>query len=684
MCFKKRLHQHLNLKATQPVYKKIPKGKSIDIQGATCWIPPIGFGCHSVTEQISPTDIIKRSNVASEQYWERQELPSDWEERLEIEAERQEVDPQYSDSYLDEFRRREWHRRLYGVWFYNNGDPVYLTGLNYFFLNYWELDSGYPDFRVIDVEYFYFWQRCVNDPKCYGMIEVRKRRDGKSYRAGCMLYEAVSRFERALGGIQSKDDESAAELFDKAIVPQFQGLPEFFVPVWDTAAGSTPKKTLRFFKPSKRGKGAFKSLKGPELKSIIDYRSAKPKAYDGSKTLRLVLDESGKVEHDVIKRHLMLKPCCEDNKRNIVGKMLVTSTVEEMGIKYKFDDLWDWSNQDKLLGNGATKSGLYRFFMPADRAGDYNKYGEPYTEQTRKEIMDERATLFDNPDELIAQMRKFPLTWIEAFKITSNDSLFNPVVINNRISLLSQNPSTVRGDFVWVDGIKNSSVEFIENKKGKWEVATLIPENLRNRVQVVGNRFSPLNKEKFGSGADPYQYRTVSGKGSNGTIFVKWKFSIHAQNSPFNGAVIVRYSNRPQDIEVYYDDVIKTLWFHGSELLAERNKYGLCDYMIKNGYGDFLIWLKGQKEPGIYASEDSNIELVRITESHLNKNIDKCFFIDTLEQQLKFELRETEKYDEAMGFGYALMTDTYVVPKRQEKTVTIQANKLFRQYKVPT
>jgi len=665
------------------VYKKIDKGTKIEIQGATIWIPPLGFGCHSVTQEIKPVDIIKRSENPEEQYWERQELPDDYEDRLDIEAERQETEPTYSDPYLDAIRMREWHRRLYGVWFWNNGEPVYLTGLNYFYLNYWELDSKYPNYRLVDLEYFYFWQRCVHDPKCYGMIEVTRRRQGKTFRSACMLYECVSRMERALGGIQSKDDDSAEELFSKAIVPQFQGLPEFFVPVWDSAAGSTPKTSLRFYKPSKKGKGAVKHMRGPELKSMINYKSAKPKAYDGTKTVRLLLDESGKVEHDVIKRHLIVKPCCEDEKRNIVGKMIVTSTVEELGIKFKFGDLWEWSDQSNLNSNGATKSGLYRFFMPADRAGDYDKYGFPFTEKNRQELEAERLTLQDDPGELIDQIRKFPLTWEEAFKLSNTESLYNIVAINNRISLLSQYKPTKFGNYVWKDGIKNSSVEWVDDPKGRWEIATLIPENLRNRVAINGMRCSPLNKEKFSAGADPYQYNSVTGKGSLGTVFLKWKFSIHNQDSPFNGAVIIRYANRPQDITIYYDDVVKTLWFHGAELLAERNKFGLCDYMINNGYGDFLIYLKGQKEPGIYASADSNTELVRTTEAYLNKHMDKCFFIKTLEQQIKFELNATEKYDEAMGFGYALMTDTYVVPRRQEQPNKIEVTQLIRQYRVP-
>ena len=144
------------------MFKKIQGGSKVIVMNLECWIPPVGMGCHSATFEIAPTDVIKRSNKPSEQYWEAQPLPDDWEDRLDEERreralrDRQGLDNDYTDPQLDAIREREWRRRLYGVWFWNNGVPTYLTGLNYFYLNYWQLDIGLPYFRLIDLEYFYF------------------------------------------------------------------------------------------------------------------------------------------------------------------------------------------------------------------------------------------------------------------------------------------------------------------------------------------------------------------------------------------------------------------------------------------------------------------------------------------------------------------------------------------------
>lgn len=86
----------------------------------------------------------------------------------------------------------------------NNGVATYLTGMHYLFLNWWKIDIGYPSFRKTDQDYFYFLQACVDNPNCLGMIELTKRRQGKTVRAGVFMYDLISRSKNKNGGIQSK------------------------------------------------------------------------------------------------------------------------------------------------------------------------------------------------------------------------------------------------------------------------------------------------------------------------------------------------------------------------------------------------------------------------------------------------------------------------------------------------
>lgn len=87
-----------------------------------------------------------------------------------------------------EFEAREWKRRREGYWFFNNGNLEYLTGVNYFYLNYWKFPVvkngkkvlGLPSFTDADRDFFYFWDAAKKDKNSFGVILASFRRGGKA------------------------------------------------------------------------------------------------------------------------------------------------------------------------------------------------------------------------------------------------------------------------------------------------------------------------------------------------------------------------------------------------------------------------------------------------------------------------------------------------------------------------
>lgn len=168
-------------------------GEIILYQGLEINLPPYGMGMDIDTAELKPVEIIKISEIHDEQIWQRQFLPDDYEIWVRDEKSKQEIDANYVNYELEKYRQQEWHRRLYGIWYYINGKPVYIPGSYYFFLNWWEIKEGYPEYRRVDLYYFYHWQYCVYDPLCYGKIQATKRRGAKTVKAACICYERVSR-----------------------------------------------------------------------------------------------------------------------------------------------------------------------------------------------------------------------------------------------------------------------------------------------------------------------------------------------------------------------------------------------------------------------------------------------------------------------------------------------------------
>jgi len=176
------------------------------------------------------------------------------------------------------FVSKEFNKRIDGIWFMNNGEPTYITGNHYYYLQWCKIDIGYPEYRDRDRRFFTFWEACKKDLKCFGMTMVKHRREGASWKGACMaLYEITSKYN-AHGGLLSKTGQDAKDLFEK-VVYMFRGLPNFFQPIID--GSDNPKSRLSFNTPGQKITKNFKKvIKSFALNSKIDWRNTKENSYD--------------------------------------------------------------------------------------------------------------------------------------------------------------------------------------------------------------------------------------------------------------------------------------------------------------------------------------------------------------------------------------------------------------------
>lgn len=456
------------------MYDPIENGTVLNIQGLNCHIPPEGYVFNILTQQLEYRGVYSRSDIKEEQYWERFDYPSWYKSVLrsweEYDKAKDSDSPDFYDSRLEEYKQQEWDRRLNGFWFKNNGESVYLVGMHYFYMQWWPIDVGYPKFRMPDLEKAYFLQYCIEDPLSMGMVEVTKRRFGKSFFAGMFATEYVTRTKMTNGGIQSKTGTDAKKFFAKTIVNPFRRLPKFFRPEYDMSLGVNPKSEMRFQKTNVRGKKAEDSVSKDELGSVIDHQSSDKVAYDGQKLHRYIADEVGKtIEEDVYERHEVVRYCLLDDEGKIIGKALYTTTVEKIesdkdGVQDAFRLLWKESDQNNRNELGMTGSGLYRFFMTAKKTRNIDKYGYPDEEKTLSSIMAERESIKGNPRSLSARIRKEPLTIEEAFMEDGDKCVFNITKIFEREQQLAERPIYKRKIIFERDG---------DSQKVRWRDAKL-------------------------------------------------------------------------------------------------------------------------------------------------------------------------------------------------------------------
>lgn len=576
------------------MYSVIENGTSINIQGLNCNIPPEGYVWNNFTKQLEYRGVYSRSSIKEEQYWERIPSPQWYKDAMKAwdryDRKKKEDDPEFFDEELEKYKAQEWDRRLNGFWFMNNGVAIYITGMHYLFLQWWSIDIGYPRFRIIDLEYYYFLEYCIEDPNCFGMIEVCKRRNGKTYRAGVFLVEYVTRTKMTNAGIQSKTGPDAKKVFGKSVVGPFKKLPRFFRPEYDMSLGVTPKTEIRFQQTNVRGKKAEEALEREELGSLIDFGSADVLAYDGQKIHRKFDDEFAKtIECNIYERHEVTRYCLMDDEGNIIGKVLYSSTAEKLktdreGVQEGAKLLWDESNQLDIQENGQTKSGLYRFFMPADRSRNFNKYGHPDQERSRREILLNREAVKNNPQALSARKRKEPLSIGDAFGIDADTCVFNADNIQKRTDELFENPIYKRkilyyrdefdGVVKWRDVIQSDGDFY-------WKVTPDFELNIKEPVSKISDRLTAPARSHYGAiTVDSYSNSQGGRKyGSKASAFIGYRHLLKAVGFLYG---------RPKIKEDLHQQIMLAAEFNGFQVYYEHTADDYLSYFRDRGKIKYL------------------------------------------------------------------------------------------------
>lgn len=667
------------------MYRKHKRNRELELNGLKINIPPNGVVFNIMTNAWEERDILSRSAKPAYQYWERPQPPTDYETKRKKEMLVQKTNPEYYNPELQAYRNQEWDRRLNGLWFYNNGRGTYLTGLHYFYLTHWKLDIGYPEFRITDLHFFYFLEYCMQDPNCMGMIEVTKRRQGKTMRAGAFLFELTSRSKNKNAGIQSKTHDDAKDnVFAKGVIMPFKYLPDFFIPIYDTEKGMTPKGELRFFKTNKRGANDDIFTEKVELESMITFKSSDKFAYDGMKLHRYLADEAGKTKNvDVYERHQVVQFCLQQEE-TIIGKALYTTTVEEMedgGESFKA--LWQASDQTKKNTNGRTKSGLYQYFMPAYKTLFYDKYGIPDEEKAKEFYMGERNALMDDNRALASFIRKNPFTIEEAFFSEAESCIYDALALNRQkesITWIDKKELYLQGDFVWEKAERDTRVLFVEKANGKFKVhskANIHDHTFYNQVEDYGSKKVPKANKKYSIAVDPFDHSiTTSNERSDGAGYAYRRYDATDELSE---TFLVQYINRPDKAEIFYEDMIKLAHFFGCEVLSEDNKVGLIKYFEYRGYERFLTKMPNANKFGISATVKTHQQIAEETESYITDNLKKVIFTELLDDWLHFNINKTTKFDAAMAAGYTLIaaSKSKFAQKAEQKVKLYDVREIF-------
>ena len=523
---------------------------------------------------------------------------------------------QYPDDFKEKWYAyidREFARRHEGYWFTNKGKATYITGTHYMYLQWSKIDVGQADFREANRLFYIFWEACKADTRCYGMCYLKNRRSGFSFMASGETVNLATISSDARYGVLSKSGADAKKMFTDKIVPISVNYPFFFKPIQDGM--DRPKTELAYRVPASRftrrkldNNEQLEELEG--LDTTIDWKNTGDNSYDGEKLKLLVHDESGKWEKpdNILNNWRVTKTCLRLGSR-IIGKCMMGSTsnaLDKGGRNYK--KLYDDSDVTRRNRNGQTSSGLYSLFIPMEwnYEGYIDSYGLPVFETPEKpkkgpdgfpiEIgviehwENEVDGLKNDPDALNELYRQFPRTEKHAFRDETKQSLFNLTKIYEQIDYnedLKHSNVVTQGNFMWEGGIKDTSVQFVPSKQGRFIVSWVPDVQQQNRFIIKNGMKYPANEHMGAFGCDSYDISgTVDGRGSKGALHGLTKFTM--DTCPPN-LFFLEYIARPQTAETFFEDVLMALHFYGMPILAENNKPRLLYHLKRRGYRGYSM-----------------------------------------------------------------------------------------------
>tara|TARA_B100001079_G_scaffold81205_1_gene69747 strand:+ start:1399 stop:3633 length:2235 start_codon:yes stop_codon:yes gene_type:complete len=599
-------------------------------------------------------------------------------------------------SYID----NEFNYRNDGYWFMCNGTPCYLTGSHYIYLNWTKIDVGSPDFRHANRIFFYFWEACKADSRCYGMCYLKNRRSGFSFMASSECVHQATTSKDSRFGILSKSGADAKKMFTDKVVPISTNYPFFFKPIQDGM--ERPKTELSYKVPSRRLTRNTIRATSPApseiqdgLDTTIDWKNTGDNSYDGEKLQLLIHDESGKWERpdNILNNWRVTKTCLRLGSK-VVGKCMMGSTsnaLDKGGDKFK--KLYYNSDVTNRNRNGQTTSGLYSLFIPMEWGfeGFIDKYGYPVftTPSDPVEGIDgeliytgvlehwenEVEGLKNDSDALNEYYRQFPRSEKHAFRDETLNSLFNLTKIYEQIDYNEEmefNGHIVRGAFSWQNGIKDSKVIWTPTQNGRFKISWLPPDQLQNNIIEKNGIKYPGNDGLGAFGCDPYDISgTVGGGGSNGSLHGLTTFTM-TSDVP-NTKFFLEYIARPQTAEIFFEDVLMACIFYSMPILVENNKPRLLYHIKRRGYRGFSMnrpdKLKGalsktELELGGIPNSSEDIKQAHAAaiesyiEEYVGRNDDSygnMYFQRTLEDWARFDISRRTSFDASISSGLAIM-----------------------------
>ncbi|GAC1491031.1 MAG: hypothetical protein NVS1B13_20940 [Flavisolibacter sp.] len=552
------------------------------------------------------------------------------------------------------------------MWFMNNGEPAFLTGLQMEHLVFNSYNSEKLDYYDDEINIFYFIDLTEKDNSCDGRVWIKPRR-AKMTTIMCSLAQrkVLLEFSNYLR-IQSDTQEKAIETYMAPIIDSYTNRESWMREVYHAPSGRKPVKNLRLSTSEIVQEQEDKPLGGK-----INVFATTSKSTDGLEAIESIMDEFSKwTESSPYETFEIIRKVIVTHRKR--GKIDALSSTGDT--KDAVNATMDWhkliAKSDPLKKDefGRTISGLWKYFISAIHSQNVpkeftNKFGIVDKEKAEAWVWSEHKKYPEGTKERIFSMYKLPLKEEHALLSSATHSLFHKARISQRLTELEamaeDEKPYVRGR---LDETQSGRIIFVPDASGFWLFAVLPYMNqvkgidTSNRYRIInGVYFPPVNPEGA-IGYDPINFSKVqvrSNHYSQASATAHKKFDYFGSGIVDEKVALLLY--RPDDPHDANKEIIKCCKFTGYLCMHECSVDHVYDDFKKANMLPFL--LKVNDFYGMKTSPNSTKEGIVMLQSRYRfpqspEEKDQILghpFEDSLRSHDNFDPANTTAFDPTMS-----------------------------------
>jgi len=624
-------------------------------------------------------------------------------------------------AYIDKIYIQERDRRLNGVWFFNNGEPTWITGDHYYFLMYARIqrhdgEGNFGDYREHQASYFKLIHHCWDEPNKLGLFCSKPKKNGitNCHWSGYYLNRATLHRNRNFGYMNINVKQSA-KTFSDYFMYACNGLVSPLRP--EIKLLSLVDGTVTFGQSFNGSKKARKATidSDEDLNTSIQCVVTKPKAFDVAVMRDITFDEPTKYVES-------FEEIWRTNKESVKIQSKINGRAWLFNYTEGADTdsfrqarevyLQSMLETAKRNPRNETTSGLICYHIPAYTAweGAYNKYGICDEKRASEEIQYERDKVRTNKRQLQVVIRQYANNVREAWGSAGAGTTFDNIRLADLLADIELEQKSaiennyVEGKLVWTNpnweiGLYNKrpkgqfcSVEFIpltreqlkNGETGKVRQYYEIPPIHRNAILKLGrdewNNILRPERFMYTTGADPTQEAAASEviEGSKNCFYTMSRLDEKQDTLAkkiSSKLLMLEYFDRPEIFDEAYEDLVKQIIYTGSVNMVEANvpamatrlmQEGLGLYcMVKNKEGAFCLW---ERWMGLAHEAEKEYHLIRTTATGNDKR-------DRLEQFVNLIKQYFYKPEEGgKDYGATVKSDRLI---KQLMDVDVDNTKLY-------